>query len=620
LRSIALRANRIATKLLQDWAANLQKVRILDPACGSGNFLYIAMKQLLDLWEEARTFGLKRGLILPVESMPTPAQLYGIEIDFYAHEIASAVVWIGLLQWKRDHSYNDQPKPILKKLSNIEHADAVMRYDETQKSEEHPNGKPYEPEWPAADYIVGNPPFLGDKMMRGEMGDDYVTNLRTLYGGRVPGGADLVTYWFEKSRSQIEQELTKRAGLISTNSIRMVGNRPVLERIKTTGDIFMSWSDNPWVLDGAAVRISIVAFDNGDEVERHLDGQSVDEINPDLKVGTRVLSAKRLLENERLCFLGVMKAGPFDLNEEDAKKLLGRPLNPNARPNSDVVRRRLGGQDITGRNRKGWIIDFGVNMSQSDAALYEWPFERIKEHVKPIRDINKRQRLKERWWIHGEARPGMRNAIAGLRRCIVTPEVAKHRLFVWMKTDTVPDHSCHVIARDDDYFFGIVHSTLHEIWSLRIGATLEDRPRYSSDAIFTTFPFPYPPGTEPTEADSPIVRAIAGAARELVRLRDAWLNPPNASDDDLKSRTLTKLYNARPEWLANAHRALDQAVFAAYGWPTNLTDQEILARLLALNHERAPRQSKSMIPATEKAAGHKPRGIRKTKPKTVSAP
>jgi hypothetical protein len=581
-----LRANRPANKLLTAWAENLSKVRILDPACGSGNFLYIAMKQLLDLWEEARTFGLKRGLILPVESMPTPAQLYGIEIDFYAHEIASAVVWIGLLQWKRDHSYNDQPKPILHKLDNIEHADAIMRYDESAKSEEFPNGKPYEPEWPEATYIVGNPPFLGDKMMRGEMGDEYVTNLRTLYGGRVPGGADLVTYWFEKSRSQIELELTKRAGLISTNSIRMVGNRPVLERIKTTGDIFMAWSDNPWVLDGAAVRISIVAFDNGDEMIRSLDKVVVDEIHPDLTAGSRVTTAKRLVENENLCFLGMMKGGPFDISAAVAEKMLKQPLNPNRKENADVVKRRLGGQDITGRDRKGWIIDF-VEMPEAKACLYEMPFEYVRHHVKPLRDLARDVRMKKYWWLHGRSRPALRQACQNLARCIVTPEVAKHRVFVWMSTNTVPDHTCHVIAREDDYMFGILHTKVHEVWSLRIGATLEDRPRYSSDAIFTTFPFPYPPGTEPAEADSPIVRAIADAARELVRLRDNWLNPPGASEEDLKTRTLTRLYNARPEWLANAHRTLDEAVFAAYGWPPNLTDQEILARLLDLNHQRA---------------------------------
>jgi hypothetical protein len=179
----------------------------------------------------------------------------------------------------------------------------------------------------------------------------------------------------------------------------------------------------------------------------------------------------------------------------------------------------------------------------------------------------------------------------------VTPEVSKYRLFVWMKTDILPDHKLHVIARSDDYAMGVLQSKAHVHWSLRLGSTLEDRPSYNSATVFTTFPFPYPPGTEPTEDDSPVIRAIADAARELVRLRDNWLNPEPVegkpiSEDDLKKRTLTNLYNARPEWLANAHRSLDESVLAAYGWPSNLTDQEILARLLTLNHERAAQQLK----------------------------
>jgi hypothetical protein len=579
----ALILNRPALTLLQDWATELSSVRILDPACGSGNFLYVALKRLLDLWHETRIFAIQHGLALSVDPMPGPSQLYGIEIDFYAHEIASVVVWIGFLQWKHDHGIKDDREPLLRKLTNIEHNDAIMRFDE--------QNEPCEPNWPEADYIIGNPPFLGDKMMRGEMGDAYVTTLRALYEGRVPGGADLVTYWFEKARAQIQQNKLQRAGLIATNSIRMVGNRPVLERIKESGDIFMAWSDNPWMLNGAAVRISLVAFDDGSETSHTLDGRPVEIIHADLTAESNVVTALPLKENENLCFLGVMKAGPFDISEDEAREMLARPLNPNGKPNSDVVKRRLGGRDITSRDSGGWLIDFGVNMTESEAALYEWPFEYVKTHVKPLRDVNKRERTKLRWWIHGEARPGLRRAIANLSRCIVTPEVAKHRLFVWMDTSIVPDHTCHVIAREDDYFFGLLHSRIHEQWSLKKGATLEDRPRYSSDLTFDTFPFPYPPGTEPSEDDSPVVRAIADAARELVRLRDAWLNPPDISEADLKKRTLTNLYNERPTWLANAHRALDEAVFAAYGWPSNLTDQEILSRLLALNHERSARQA-----------------------------
>lgn len=160
---------------------------------------------------------------------------------------------------------------------------------------------------------------------------------------------------------------------------------------------------------------------------------------------------------------------------------------------------------------------------------------------------------------------------------------------MWEDADVVPDHTCHVIAREDDYFFGVLHSRVHVAWVLQSGSTLEDRPRYNSETTFDTFPFPWPPGHEPQ--DSPIMEAIAEAARELVAKRDAWLNPPNASEEELKTRTLTNLYNARPAWLTDAHRKLDEAVFAAYGWPSTLTDAEILEHLLALNHARAATQA-----------------------------
>jgi hypothetical protein len=157
-----------------------------------------------------------------------------------------------------------------------------------------------------------------------------------------------------------------------------------------------------------------------------------------------------------------------------------------------------------------------------------------------------------------------------------------------MNTDVVPDHKLHVITRGDDYFFGLLQSRVHETWALSLCSTLEDRPSYNSDTTFQTFPFPWPPGSEPE--DSPLVESIAEAARELVAKRDAWLNPPGASLDDLKKRTLTNLYNARPAWLADAHRKLDEAVFAAYAWPATLTDAEVLEHLLALNHARAAAQ------------------------------
>lgn len=570
------KSRKALSELLMGFAAELSAVRVLDPACGSGNFLYVALKRLLDLEKEVSVFASNNGLsgLLPRTS---PEQLYGIETNVYAHELASVVVWIGYIQWQHDNGFNFGSHPVLRPLQNIRRMDAVLAYDE--------KGSPVEPEWPEADVIIGNPPFLGDKKMREGLGDQYVDDLRKLYEGRVPGGADFVTFWYERAREQIQAGKAERAGLLATNSISMIANRKVLERIKQSGDIFMAWSDRPWVLDGAAVRVSMIGFDDGSQKERSLDGVRVETINSDLTSAIDVTTAKALHENKGLCFLGVMKGGPFDISATTAHGMVSAPLNPNGKSNGDVVKRRLGGQDVTGRARDGWIIDF-VQMSEAEAALYELPFEYVRTHVKPIRDKSRDPLMHRKWWLHGRSRPELRGAIRSLKRCIVTPEVSKHRVFVWIDADTVPDHKLHVIARDDDYMLGVLQSRVHHAWTLAqcswIG--VGNDPSYSSSRTFETFPFPWPPGGEPN--GDPRVEAISAAARDLVQKRDAWLNPAGASASELKKRTLTNLYNQNPTWLQDSHRALDEAVIAAYGWPKDISDEEMLRRLLELNAQR----------------------------------
>lgn len=225
-----------------------------------------------------------------------------------------------------------------------------------------------------------------------------------------------------------------------------------------------------------------------------------------------------------------------------------------------------------------------------EAAEYAAPFAYVEQHIKNKRfEINSEARTTERWWLHQRSRPEMKSSLASLNRFIATPRVAKHRIFVWCNAGTVPDSATVAVARDDDYFFGTLHSKAHELWSLRLGTSLEDRPRYTPTTTFETFPFPWPPGKEPT--DDPLVQAIAAAAKDLVEQRDAWLHPPGLPDAELKKRTLTNLYNERPAWLDAAHKRLNAAVFDAYGWPHDLTDEEILARLLTLNLERAAQQA-----------------------------
>ncbi len=241
----AVNAYRRAEELLSGFAERLRKVNVLDPACGSGNFLYVSLNELLDLEKEVSTFAGTIGLT-PFFPGVSPDQLYGIETSPYAHELAQVVVWIGYLQWSIENGFGTPPEPILGPMTNIVEMDAIL---------DRQDGQLQEPEWPEADVIVGNPPFLGGSNVRGELGDEYVTDLWKLYESRVPAGADLVCYWFERSREQIEAGKAKRAGLLATNSIRGGSNRRVLERIKQTGDIFFGESDRPWILNGAAVRV-----------------------------------------------------------------------------------------------------------------------------------------------------------------------------------------------------------------------------------------------------------------------------------------------------------------------------------------------------------------------------
>jgi type II restriction/modification system DNA methylase subunit YeeA len=503
------------------------------------------------------------------------------------------VVWIGYLQWRKDNAMGEEEEPILRVLDNIQHRDAIMELDAKGNPKLDVEGNPREPEWPSADFIVSNPPFLGGKLLRRNLGDAYVDSLLKLYNERVPAEADLVTYWFEKARRMVERKQVSAAGLVATQGIRGGANREVLKRIADSGSIFMAWSDRNWINEGAAVHISIVGFDSGGETTRTLDGAAAEAIHPDLTSGVNTTTAQPLPENANLCFMGTTKVGAFDLDPDTARKMLAAPLNPNGRPNSEVVRPWVNARDITHRPRGMYIIDFGVDMPEEEAALYEMPFEYLREQVWAKRLENNRESYRVKWWIHGEPRTDYRSAIARLNRYIITTRVSKHRLFVWLGTETVPDSATFAFARSDDYFFGVLHSRIHELWARAQGTQLrevESGFRYTPTSTFETFPFPWPPGKEPQ--DSPQVKAIAEAARELVRQRDNWLNPPDAAPEALAKLTLTNLYNKRPTWLENAHRKLDEAVFAAYGWPAALTDAELLERLLDLNRERAASHKK----------------------------
>ncbi len=567
-----------ARRLLQEFQSRLSSLKVLDPACGSGNFLYVALRQLHDLEKAVLTLAADLNLrgFLPEVS---PEQCYGIEIDAYASDLARTSLWIGHLQWLIENGHQYNREPVLGSLNTIECRDAIIDIREP--------GRSAEPEWPAVDYIVGNPPFLGHFPFREQLGDEYVNAAYDLYGDRIPNSSDLCCYWFEKAREHIAEGKARRAGLLATQAIRFQSNRPVLARIKESGDIFSAVSDQDWVLDGASVHISIICFDDGSQTTRILDGERVNNINADLTGGADLTQARTLAGNRNLSFQGIGKVGEFDIPETVALNMMAQP-NPHGKSNSDVIKRWINGIDITQRSRNVWIIDFGVDMPEADAALYEAPFEYVKEKVMPSRVNNRMPWRAENWWLHGYPATTMRQALSPLQRFIGTPKVSKHRFFVWLTKDMLPSNLIITIASDNDYMLGVLSSTIHELWARQVGSQLresESGGTYTPTTCFETFPFPTPADEQRA--------AIATAAAELNGLRENWLNPvdlfggPALTADQLRRRTLTNLYNDYPTWLANAHRRLDLAVVDAYGWPTDLADGELLERLLALNLERA---------------------------------
>ena len=506
-----------AERLLRDFLERLRGFKVLDPACGSGNFLYLALHALKDLEHRVQLEADAMGLPLTFPEIG-PASVKGIEINPYAAELARVSVWIGEIQWMRRNGFSESRKPILKPLDTIECRDAILS----------PDG--VEPDWPEADVVIGNPPFVGGKLLRGVLGGAYVEALQRLYGDRIHGEADLVCHWFDKAERLVAAGGIARAGLVATNSIRGGRNRPVLDRIVDQGAIFDAWSDEPWVIDGAAVRVSLVCF--GKEQagpSARLDGQDAPRINSDLTATVDLTHAGRLPQNAGAAFMGDTKNGAFDIAGDLAREWLRLPANPNGRPNADVLKPWINGMDLTRRPAGKWIIDFGSEMSEADVALYEAPFAHIYEHVRPARQRHRARRVRDFWWQHVRPRPAMWQALGNLSRYIVTPRVAKHRLFVWLDSRVCPDSATIAIARDDDTTFGILHSRFHEAWSLRLGTSLEDRPRYTPTTTFQTFPFPEgltPDVPARDYANDPRAMAIAEAARRLVELRDRWLNPP----------------------------------------------------------------------------------------------
>lgn len=493
--------DRNPSTVFDQFLDRLRAIRVLDPACGSGNFLYVALQSLKDLEREVILWG---SLIFqaPMQFPQVgPQAVLGIELNSYAAELARVVVWIGEIQWMLSNGFAYARDPILSPLDTIECRDAVL--DLTS------GGEPTEPDWPDADVIVGNPPFLGNTRLRDGLGDDYVDSLFAVYRGRVPAGGDLVVYWHEKARAMLAGKRVGRVGLISTQAVRGGANRRVLEKIQESANIFFAWSDENWVVDGAAVHVSFVGFDDGSEKTMTLNGAPVTVINANLTGGLDLTKVSRLAENRGVSFQGDSKKAAFDITSEEAHRLLAE-LNPDGRTNAQVVRPWSTARDITTRPRDEWIIDFGTEMPEAEAALHEGPFSYVERHVKPTRMVKSGTDHRENWWLHARPRPSMRAALKGLSRFIATPAHSKHRLFGWLAPEALPDQSLIVFAREDDYFFGVLHSYVHELWSRGHGTQVRDAEsgfRYTPTTTFETFPLPNPPAEQRLE--------VAAAAKAL---------------------------------------------------------------------------------------------------------
>ena len=607
------------------WLESLKDYRVLDPACGSGNFLFLGLKALKDIEHMSHLQAAAMGLDRQADLVTGPHNVLGIELNEYAAELARVTVWIGELQWRIEHGYEFKTNPVLEPLGHIECRDALLSWGTGSGAQAGQRPGPHEPavpksaptsappapqslmergdadagpadspsavraepveaSWPKASVVIGNPPFLGDKKMRAELCDDYTTTLRKLYEGRVPGGADLVCYWFEKARKAIETNGLGAAGLVSTNVITRGANRQVLDRVSKSTVIYEVWDDQPWVNEGATLRVSLICFGNATQPKR-VNGEDVAQIFSNLKaqsIGAEsvdLTTVKPLQENADATYFGFCLAGPFKVPSSVAANWLRQP-NPNSRPSSDVLKPIFNGSDITGAWCGNWVIDFGASMSVGDAALYEQPFSYTEKHVLPDRSKNNRASRVKYWWRHGETRPGLRGKLESISRYIATVETAKHRFFVFFPVSVAPEHSLIVIPRADDCTFGMLESRFHNVWTMSMGSPYGNHPtarRYNATRTFE--PFPFPVGLTPAdtahqrtevlesgavipaglsadglESNRPLAPveyaqaatknvapkmsnrpqpstrnsaiAIAQAAKRLNDLREAWLNPP----------------------------------------------------------------------------------------------
>ncbi|MDO7887681.1 class I SAM-dependent DNA methyltransferase [Hymenobacter cheonanensis] len=601
----------------------LTSVRILDPACGSGNFLYVTLEHLKRLEGEVLTalgqLGQSGRLELGDGTTVGPRQLLGLELNPRAAAIADVVLRIGYLQWHlRTHGLTQLREPLLDDYQNIQQQDAALSYN----GPEFQNARPAV--WPEADFIVGNPPFIGKGRIREALGDAYVNALRKAHP-HIPDSADLVLYWWDKAAQAVRTGITQRFGFITTNSITQTFNRRViqahLEASETPAEITFAIPDHPWTdnANGAAVRVAFTAVEKarGEEgtlalvIKESNDAEDEEavtvelterrgRINADLTTGADVTQAQPLQANEGLSSFGLMLAGSgFIVTPTEAQALgLGTVAGI-----EQHIRPYRNGKDLAATPRGVMVIDlFGLSEAE---VIDKFPalYQQIYTRVKPERDINRDKALREKWWLHGRSRQELRKALVGLTRYIGTPETAKHRIFQFLDATTAADHMIVALALDDAFHLGILSSKIHTLWAFSAGGKMGvgNDSRYNSSRCFQ--PFPFPAATEIQQA----------RIRELAEALDAHRKRQQVQHPSL---ALTDLYNVVEKLRAgqpltakeqatheqglaavvlSLHQQLDAAVAEAYCWPTDLSEADILTRLVQLNHQRQQEEAAGTI-------------------------
>jgi hypothetical protein len=646
-----------ARAVIEKFHAQLAQTKVLDPACGTGNFLYVALARMKELEGEVigRLVELEpEGASQYVAELSghtiTPENFLGIEINPRAAAIAQLVLWIGYLQWhfRVNGEGKVPPEPVLRDVKTIENRDALISWDkkvlerdehgkpltrwdgETMKL--HPvTGKkvpdedarveveryvaPKAAKWPKADFIVGNPPFIGKVGFRSAVGDGYFDALFKTTD--VPESADFVMHWWDKAALLARKKKVRRFGLIATNSLSQTFSRRVLTKHLSSSDpvkIAFAIADHPWVDESgsAAVRISMTVgtkdadfgvlasvADESNAPDGIRYSQSSGSISADLTIGANLTTTSELKSNHRLAANGCALHGDALILTREKAASLGFGADTNL---DTIIKPYRNGRDLTTHSRDALVID-AFNLTERELReSAPTVFQYLSLNLKPHRDENRRDSIRKFWWVFGWPRPELRKALRGLKRYIATVETTKHRVFQFLDAEIVPDHMLIAIALDDAFELGVLCSRPHVVWSLAAGGSLEDRPRYNKSRCFDPFPFP---------ADVP--ESLKARIRAEAEALDALRKQVLAAHGDL---TLTGLYNVLEALKAGRaltdkersvhdrglvtlirqhHDAIDSAVAEAYGWPADLSDEDILTRLVALNKVRAAEEAKGQI-------------------------